>query len=61
MIPFPVKENLKVKMNLKQNVQPRSSINGFGRRRVDNISSKPESKMHTGKSTSGNFSNGGKV
>lgn len=52
-------------MNLQQNVQPRSSVNGFGRRRADReIGSKSETKMHTGKSASNNFgntANGGKT
>ena len=48
-------------MNLQQSVQPRSSVNGFGRRRVDReIGAKSESKMHTGKSASSNFDNTGK-
>ncbi|ONK57850.1 uncharacterized protein A4U43_C09F4850 [Asparagus officinalis] len=45
-------------MNLQQSTQPRSSINGFGRRRVDReIGPKIESKTHTGKAASCNFGN----
>lgn len=48
-------------MNLQQNVQPRSSINGYGRRRVDReIGPKPDNKMHAGKSAPGNVSHAGK-
>lgn len=62
---FSVKENIDLKMNPQQNAQPRSSVNGFGRRKVDReIGTKSETKMHVGKSASSNFgnpANGGKA
>lgn len=49
-------------MNLQQSLQPRSSANGFGRRRIDReIGAKAESKVHSGKSSQSNFDFTGKV
>ncbi|ONK77280.1 uncharacterized protein A4U43_C02F4920 [Asparagus officinalis] len=59
-----LEENLKAKMNLQQSAHPRSSVNGYGRRKGDReIGPKAESKMHTGKvasSSLGTAENGGK-
>ncbi|KAJ6839677.1 polyadenylate-binding protein-interacting protein 4 isoform X2 [Iris pallida] len=47
-------------MNLQNNIQPRSSINSFGRRRVDrDTGPRPDTRMHSGKPASGSFGTSG--
>ncbi|XP_057977688.1 polyadenylate-binding protein-interacting protein 3-like [Malania oleifera] len=49
-------------MNLRQVMQPRSSANGFGRRRVDReVGTRPENKMQSGKSDPRRFINAGEL
>ncbi|XP_008797716.1 polyadenylate-binding protein-interacting protein 4-like [Phoenix dactylifera] len=47
-------------MNVQQAVAPRSSANGFGRRRVDReTGARMDNRTHSGKPSSANFSNSG--
>ncbi|XP_077212961.1 polyadenylate-binding protein-interacting protein 4-like isoform X2 [Tasmannia lanceolata] len=49
-------------MSQQQVVQSRASVNGFGRRRFDReMGTRLDSKLHSGKSSSGSFSNAGLV
>lgn len=52
-------QNLEPRMNLQQAVPPRSSANGFGRRRVDRETGArmDNNRMHSGKPTSPNSGN----
>ncbi|XP_068659380.1 polyadenylate-binding protein-interacting protein 3-like [Aristolochia californica] len=49
-------------MSLQPAMQPRTSTNGFGRRRVDReVGSRLDNKSHLGRSSSGSFGNAGVV